>query len=176
LFSDIIQYCVLNNVFSFKHLVQYASANKPEWIQAFHNNNHLKLSIIEFQTYMNDSVFDTVVNRNMSKMADNTKQNELEKNGVADKDKYGYLDPLTPELKHLIVVLAENGEINLYHSCMAIIEEKLDYDKESLYKYYKSYLYSGKNHSSVVLAQYDDYSKELFELCWKRMMFKGRIK
>ena len=87
------------------------------------------------------------------------------------KDDYGYLDELSPEVKQLIIDLVKDGDKNLYHSIMAVIECNRGRftSIDQLWQYYSKRF--GKERSYIY--KYEEEIKEIIELCLIRMDRKG---
>lgn len=87
------------------------------------------------------------------------------------KDDYGYLDELPPEVKRLVIDLVNDGDKNLYHSIMAVIECNRGRftSINQLWEYYSKRF--GKERSYIY--KYEEEIREIMELCLIRMDRKG---
>lgn len=88
-----------------------------------------------------------------------------------DKDDYRYLDELSPEAKQLVIDLVNDGDVNLYHSIMAVIYFKRGQitSINQLWNYYSNRF--GKTRSYI--HTYEEEIREIMELCLIRMDRKG---
>ena len=87
------------------------------------------------------------------------------------KDDYGYLDELHPDVKELVISLINDGDKNLYHSIMAVIESNRGRftSINQLWEYYSKRF--GKERSYIY--KYEEKIREIMELCLIRMDRKG---
>ena len=87
------------------------------------------------------------------------------------KDDYGYLDELHPDVKELVISLINDGDKNLYHSIMAVIESNRGRftSINQLWEYYSKRF--GKERSYIY--KYEEEIREIMELCLIRMDRKG---
>lgn len=79
-------------------------------------------------------------------------------------DEFGYLNSISDEAKQFVISLVEQGEPNLYHSIMAVLNNKRGATKEEIEKFYfakyemkRPYLYDKR-----------ELVDEVMELCWKK--------
>lgn len=80
------------------------------------------------------------------------------------KDGYAYLSRLSPEARQFVISIAERGEKNIYHSVMAIIDNKPQFSQQELKDYYLQ-KYGEKR---PYLLENESYVSEVIELCWNR--------
>jgi len=84
---------------------------------------------------------------------------------------YDYLNELSPETKQLVIDLVNDGDKNLYHSIMAIIESHRGQFStvDDLWNYYsKRY-----GHSRSYIYTYEEEIREIMELCLTIMDERG---
>ena len=84
---------------------------------------------------------------------------------------YNYLNDLSPQTKQLVIDLVNDGDKNLYHSVMAIIETHRGQfsSVDDLWKYYsKRY-----GNSRSYIYTYEEEIREIMELCLARMDERG---
>lgn len=81
------------------------------------------------------------------------------------KDDFSYLDALSDEAKQFVISIVNNGEKNIYHSLMAIINNVPGSTKEEVLDYYFA-KYSKKR---PYLVENRSLVCEIFDLCWNRM-------
>ena len=116
----------------------------------------------EFQM-LEDFIYET-----MSESTCVSKQQYKKKDGK-NRD-YAYLDGLSQEARNLV----EQGEVNLYHSAMAVIDnmtKKKIQPKEDIKEHYLG-LSKKKKHVEGKM----DLVEEIFELCWERYKSKHKEK
>ena len=87
------------------------------------------------------------------------------------EDDYRYLNEVSPEAKQLVIDLVNDGDKNLYHSIMAVIEtHRGEFTSiNQLWQYYSKRF--GKERSYIY--RYEDEIREIIELCLIRMDRKG---
>ena len=85
---------------------------------------------------------------------------------------YGYLRELSPAARGFVISKIEEGEPNIYHSIMAVLERKTNEPKEQVMEYYyakfalkRDYI---KNNWGLVC--------EVFNLCWRNWQRKIAVK
>lgn len=102
-------------------------------------------------------------------IAKDSQDENMESNTV--RDDYRYLDELSPEAKQLVINLVNDGDKNLYHSIMAVIECNRGRftSINQLWEYYSKRF--GKERSYIY--KYEDEIREVMELCLIRMDRKG---
>lgn len=79
-------------------------------------------------------------------------------------DEFRYLSPLSEEAKQFVISLVEKGEPNLYHSVMAVLNNKRGATKEEIEKFYFE-KYETKRPYLIEKRKLVD---EVMELCWKK--------
>ena len=87
------------------------------------------------------------------------------------KDDYGYLDDLSPEAKQLVIDLVNDGDTNLYHSIMAVIEMHRGQFTtiNQLWNYYSKRF----GQKRPYIYKYEEETREIMALCLIRMDRKG---
>lgn len=80
------------------------------------------------------------------------------------KDNYAYLSKISPEAKQFVISMVEQGEKNIYHSLMAIIDNKPELSCEELREYY----FQKYGERRPYLLENKDYVSEVIELCWNK--------
>ena len=91
------------------------------------------------------------------------KENTLKTCSTA-KDEYKYLSEVSQATKEFIISIVDRGEKNIYHSCMAVINNHPTSTKEELITYYLN-TYSPKR---PYLLEHEQCLREVFDLCWTR--------
>lgn len=87
------------------------------------------------------------------------------------KDDYGYLNELPAEVKQLVIDLVNDGDTNLYHSIMAVIEMHRGQftSINQLWNYYSKRF----GQKRPYIYKYEEEIREIMELCLIRMDRKG---
>ncbi len=85
-------------------------------------------------------------------------------NRHASHDNFKYLNALSNEAKQFVITLVTHGEINLYHSFMAVLENKPTLSIEELSAYY----FDKFSPARPYLLENHDLINEVLELCWNR--------
>lgn len=79
-------------------------------------------------------------------------------------DEFRYLNSLSEEAKQFVISLVEAGEPNLYHSIMAVLNNKKGATKEEIEKFYFA-KYETKRPYLIEKRKLVD---EVIDLCWKK--------
>lgn len=85
---------------------------------------------------------------------------------ATDEQDYGYLNPLNPETKELIMEIIQREGLNLYHSVQAIIENKKDKPLSALGLL--EYYYSKYKTKRPYLVGNEQKMLEIINLCLER--------
>ena len=87
------------------------------------------------------------------------------------KDDYGYLNELPAEVKQLVIDLVNDGDTNLYHSIMAVIEMHRGQftSINQLWNYYSKRF----GQKRPYIYKHEEEIREIMELCLIRMDRKG---
>ena len=83
-------------------------------------------------------------------------------------DEFCYLNALSDEAKQFVITLVERGEPNLYHSIMAVLNNKKDATKQEIEKVY----FEKFECKRPYLIEKRNFVDEVIELCWKRYHHK----
>ncbi|MBR4873882.1 MAG: hypothetical protein IKV00_08600 [Clostridia bacterium] len=140
--------------------------NEKEWIALNHIWRSIPQSLRE-ENWDNFKVVSELIKKHY-----NVEKPAPKKAGVsAPPDDYGYLNELSPEAKQLIIDLVNDGDKNLYHSIMAVIETHRGKftSINQLWSYYSKRF--GKDRSYIYT--HEDEIREIMELCLVRMDRKG---
>lgn len=87
-------------------------------------------------------------------------------------DQYGYLQGLSAGAQALIIDKIQEGEPNLYHSIMSVIDGKLTQGKDSLQEYY----YEKFGSKRAYIKENWSLVCEIFDFCWKKNIQKNSKK
>ena len=80
------------------------------------------------------------------------------------KDDYRYLNDLSKEAKDFVIAIINNGDKNIYHSVMAVINNKRNSDKNDIIEFYfKKY----RNKRPYIIEN-EPLVREIIDLCWER--------
>lgn len=83
-------------------------------------------------------------------------------------DSFRYLNPLSDEAKQFVISLVAKGEPDLYHSIMAVLNNKRGATKEEIKEfYYKKYEFK-----RPYLKENCQLVDEVMELCWTKFHYK----
>ncbi len=82
----------------------------------------------------------------------------------ASADEYGYLRGISQEAKDFVISEVKRGHKNIYHSVMAIIQNRPGLDQQELMEFYLS-KYGEKR---PYLVENKALVEEVVNLCWKR--------
>lgn len=80
------------------------------------------------------------------------------------KDNYAYLSKISPEAKQFVISMVEQGKKNIYHSLMAIINNKPELSCQELQEYY----FQKYGQKRPYLLENKAYVSEVIELCWNK--------
>lgn len=85
------------------------------------------------------------------------------------KGEYAYLNGISEEARQFVISVIDHGEINIYHSVMAIMDNKPKLNREELIEYYfKKY-----ETKRPYLVENKPLVEEVIDLCWLRYHAKG---
>ena len=79
-------------------------------------------------------------------------------------DEFRYLNSLSDAAKQFVISLVEKGEPNLYHSIMAVLNNKRSSTKEEI----KNFYYAKYETKRPYLIEERKLVEEVMELCWNR--------
>ena len=121
-------------------------------------NDYRELNMENFK-YLSEFIRDSYKNKVNFPMEDND---------------FKYLEGVSIEARQLVIYLINNGEKNLYHSIMAIIEShrELFSTPEDLWEYYKTRYGSTRPY----IMEYENEVFEIVELCFQKMCDRGILK
>ena len=127
--------------------------NTPEWKAL----NHIWKSCTSEQQKENMANFEL-----LSKFIRN--YHGLRQSKLKDKDEYDYLNGVSPEAKQFVIKMIQQGETNLYHSIMAVIENKRDSGIDDISAYYFAKIGAKRPY----LSENQPLVQELIESCWHK--------
>ena len=85
-------------------------------------------------------------------------------------DGFTYLQGLSSGAQALIIGKIQDGEPNIYHSIMSVMDGKGDEDKSTIQKYY----YEKYGEKRPYIKENWSLICEIFDFCWNKRMIKHR--
>lgn len=87
-------------------------------------------------------------------------------------DEFRYLNSISDEAKQFVISLVENGEPNIYHSIMAVLNNKKNITMEEI----KNFYFAKYGMKRPYLCEKRELVNEVIELCYRNFYFKNRNK
>ena len=95
----------------------------------------------------------------------------LPNNPAGSNDNFKYLNGISVEAKNLVISLVNNGDKNLYHSIMAIINYQMHKNPKLSLNQGKKYYKNKYSYRQYIVTEWNMVD-EVFNLCWERYLHR----